>query len=140
METLAVGCGAGFSGDRTDAAPPVVRTLVDNRSRDAQAIAWGDLKIDKVTFELAQLRRLKFGRSSEQLAVDQGALFEEAVTEDIAAAEDTLAELRAASAATAKPASRRVAKKAITVLCLNARTVIIPQHCCRLQALYLCSC
>jgi hypothetical protein len=29
MQTLAVGCGAGFSGDRTDAAPPVVRTLVE---------------------------------------------------------------------------------------------------------------
>ncbi len=29
METLAVGCGAGFSGDRTDAAAPVVRTLVE---------------------------------------------------------------------------------------------------------------
>lgn len=28
METLAVGCGAGFSGDRCDAAPPVVRTLI----------------------------------------------------------------------------------------------------------------
>ena len=29
METLAVGCGAGFSGDRVDAGTPVVRTLVD---------------------------------------------------------------------------------------------------------------
>jgi len=29
MKTLAVGCGAGFSGDRIDAAPPVVRTLVE---------------------------------------------------------------------------------------------------------------
>ena len=28
METLAIGCGAGFSGDRLDAALPVVRTLV----------------------------------------------------------------------------------------------------------------
>ena len=28
METLAVGCGAGFSGDRLDGAPPVVRTLI----------------------------------------------------------------------------------------------------------------
>jgi hypothetical protein len=28
MEPLAVGCGAGFSGDRLDAAAPVVRTLV----------------------------------------------------------------------------------------------------------------
>ena len=31
METLAVGCGAGFSGDRTDAGAPVVRTLVARR-------------------------------------------------------------------------------------------------------------
>ena len=29
METLAVGCGAGFSGDRADAAAPVVRTLIE---------------------------------------------------------------------------------------------------------------
>ena len=29
METLAVGCGAGFSGDRVDAAAPVVRTLIE---------------------------------------------------------------------------------------------------------------
>jgi Acyclic terpene utilisation family protein AtuA len=29
MQTLAVGCGAGFSGDRTDAGAPVVRTLVE---------------------------------------------------------------------------------------------------------------
>nr|MDQ6881284.1 DUF1446 domain-containing protein [Pseudomonadota bacterium] len=29
MDTLAVGCGAGFSGDRVDAGTPVVRTLVE---------------------------------------------------------------------------------------------------------------
>ena len=29
METLAVGCGAGFSGDRVDAGAPVVRTLIE---------------------------------------------------------------------------------------------------------------
>ncbi len=29
MNTLAVGCGAGFSGDRVDAAIPVVRTLIE---------------------------------------------------------------------------------------------------------------
>lgn len=28
MQTLAVGCGAGFSGDRVDAAVPVVKTLI----------------------------------------------------------------------------------------------------------------
>ena len=30
MQTLAVGCGAGFSGDRVDAGLPVVRTSVDH--------------------------------------------------------------------------------------------------------------
>ena len=29
MQALAVGCGAGFSGDRVDAAAPVVRTLIE---------------------------------------------------------------------------------------------------------------
>ncbi len=29
MESLAIGCGAGFSGDRVDAAAPVVRTLIE---------------------------------------------------------------------------------------------------------------
>ena len=29
MKTLAVGCGAGFSGDRVDAGAPVVRTLIE---------------------------------------------------------------------------------------------------------------
>lgn len=28
MKSFLVGCGAGFSGDRTDAAPPVVKTLI----------------------------------------------------------------------------------------------------------------
>ena len=29
MAIFAVGCGAGFSGDRTDAAAPVVKTLIE---------------------------------------------------------------------------------------------------------------
>jgi hypothetical protein len=29
MESISVGCGAGFSGDRLDGAPPVVRTLIE---------------------------------------------------------------------------------------------------------------
>ena len=30
MQTLRIGCAAGFSGDRTDAAAPVVRALIDS--------------------------------------------------------------------------------------------------------------
>ena len=28
MKTISIGCGAGFSGDRTDVALPVVKTLI----------------------------------------------------------------------------------------------------------------
>ena len=30
MATVAVGCGAGFLGDRADALAPVVRTLIEH--------------------------------------------------------------------------------------------------------------
>ena len=35
--------------------------------RSGHEIAWRDAKIDKLTFELAQLKRLKFDRTSEQM-------------------------------------------------------------------------
>ena len=56
---------------------------------------WRDAKIDKLTFEMAQLRRVKFGVKSEQLDAQQKTLFEEAVDADIAALQAQLEELRA---------------------------------------------
>lgn len=35
METISIGCGAGFSGDRTDAALPVVKTLIERGGASA---------------------------------------------------------------------------------------------------------
>lgn len=64
-------------------------------SRNSSEIAWRDAKIDKLTFELAQLKRLKFGRSSEQMGTEPRALFDEAVDGDIAAIDEQIAELRA---------------------------------------------
>jgi len=43
-------------------------------TRTVREIAWRDAKIDKLTFEVAQLRRLKFDRSSDQLNAEQCAL------------------------------------------------------------------
>jgi hypothetical protein len=57
---------------------------------------WRDVKIDKLTFEIAQLKRLRYGVKSEQLTAEQRALFDEAVSGDIAAIEEQLAELQAA--------------------------------------------
>ena len=91
-------------------------------ARSEREIAWRDAKIDKLTFEVAQLRRLKFDRSSEQLSAEQRALFEEAVDGDIAALDAQLAELRA----TRQPAvedERRVPKRAALPARLPRRDV-----------------
>jgi transposase len=53
-------------------------------------IDWRDAKIEKLTFEMAQLKRVKFGKKSEQLDAEQKALFDEAVDADIAAIEAQL--------------------------------------------------
>lgn len=44
----------------------------------------------KLSFEITQLRRLKFGKKSEQLDAEQRALFDEALDADLAAAEAQL--------------------------------------------------
>ncbi|MFM2057073.1 MAG: hypothetical protein RLY71_1458 [Pseudomonadota bacterium] len=68
-------------------------------TRSDREIAWRDAKIDKLTFELAQLKRLKFDRSSErlgeQMSAEQRALFDEAVDGDMAAIDEHLAALQA---------------------------------------------
>ncbi len=72
--------------------------LVAYQQRDAhrqQEIGWRDAKIDKLTFEIAQLKRQKYGRRSERLSSEQQALFDEAIEADIAAAEAQLEQLRA---------------------------------------------
>ena len=70
--------------------------LVDRQARDRHEIEWRDAKIEKLSFEMAQLRRVKFGKKSEQLDAEQKALFDEAVDTDLAALEAQLAELLAA--------------------------------------------
>lgn len=70
--------------------------LVDRQTRDRHEIEWRDAKIEKLSFEMAQLRRVKFGKKSEQLDAEQKALFDEAVDTDLAALEAQLAELLAA--------------------------------------------
>jgi transposase len=69
--------------------------LLDRAGRDAHEIGWRDARIDKLTFEIAQLRRLRYGVKSEQLTTEHRALFDEAVGGDIAAIEEQLAALQA---------------------------------------------
>ena len=58
-------------------------------------IRYRQAKIDKLTFEIAQLKRHTFGKSSEQLDSTQVSLLDDAVDADLAALEKELEELAA---------------------------------------------
>ena len=87
----------------------LVGRLIERSGRDANEIVWRDAKIDKLTFEVAQLKRQQYGVKSEQLSADQRALFDEAVEGDIAAIEEQLAALKATLAP--KPESDKTTPK-----------------------------
>ena len=69
--------------------------LLARIEHDAREINSRDAKIEKLAYEVAHLRRLKFGVKSEQLNAQQKALFEEALEADIAELEERLNELKA---------------------------------------------
>ncbi|NKE69125.1 IS66 family transposase [Ramlibacter sp. RBP-2] len=71
----------------------LARQLTEQSQRASREIQWRDAKIDKLTFELAQLKRVQFGVKSERLNAEQRALFDEAVAADIAALEEQLEQL-----------------------------------------------
>ena len=71
------------------------QTLIERKDRD---IAWRDSKIDKITFELARLKRWKFGAKSEAMTADQRQMFQDTLLEDEADLEAQLAALQAAMA------------------------------------------
>ncbi len=72
----------------------VIARHIEELARRDQRILWLDTKVDKLTHELAVLRRWKFGRSRESLSAEQLSLIDEAVDADIAAIETELEGLR----------------------------------------------
>ena len=71
--------------------------LVEEARTRATEIHWRDVKIDKLTLELAYLRRMKFGVKSEALITGNRDLFDETLAADLAACEARLAEEREAA-------------------------------------------
>ena len=82
----------------------VKQQLIERKDRD---IAWRDAKLEKVNFELARLKRWKFGAKTEAMSAEQRRLFEETLAEDEASLQAQLERLRedaaAAAEAPAKP-------------------------------------
>jgi transposase len=61
-----------------------------------QGIAWRDAKIEKINFELARLKRWKFGAKTEAMNTEQRQLFQDTLLEDEADLQAQLAQLQAA--------------------------------------------
>ena len=77
--------------------------------RDAE-IKLSAAKLQKLTFELARLKRLKFGAKTEAMTVDQRRLFEETLAEDEAALQARIDALRNAKTPS-PPAGQERAKR-----------------------------
>ena len=98
-------------------AAELITKLAQQSQQHAVAIAAKDsdiqyrqAKIDKLTHELATLKRWKFGRSSEQLNAIQISLIDETIEADIAAIELELQELAPAANTPTQP--RQTPKRA----------------------------
>jgi transposase len=63
--------------------------------RKDREIAWRDAKLEKVNFELARLKRWKFGAKSEAMTAEQRLLFQDTLAEDEASLRAQLAALQA---------------------------------------------
>ncbi len=84
--------------------------------RQARDIVWRDAKLEKINFELARLKRWKFGAKTEVMDAQQRQLFLDTLVEDQASLEAQLAELRAALPAVApapKSTPRRPRREAL---------------------------
>ena len=73
----------------------LLQQYCEHDARRQHEVVWRDARIDKLNFEIAQLKRLQYGRRSDRLSGEQKALFDEAIEADIAAVEAQIEELRA---------------------------------------------
>ncbi len=84
-------------------------------------------KIQALTLELAHLRRMRFGASSEALSAEQRDLFQETLASDLAAAQAELAKKQAEAAATTEPQAPRAARSRA------GRRQPLPEHLPRIE-------
>lgn len=82
----------------TDQLRALAADLFDRMENKDQTLIHRDAVIEKLTHEVAILKRHKFARRSEQLDAVQGRLLDELIDSDIAAIEAELAQLTPAEA------------------------------------------
>ena len=75
-------------------AAALIARLQQQVQSQAREIAWRDAKLEKVNFELARLKRWKFGARTEAMTAQQRALFQDTLAEDEASLQAQLAALQ----------------------------------------------
>ena len=75
--------------------------LADENNRNLDAIRQKDLKIQALALELAHIRRMRYGKKSEEFSPEQRELFQETWDTDLAAVEAEVEQLGRAPAAKA---------------------------------------
>jgi transposase len=89
-------------------------------AEQAQAIKFKDVKIERITFELARLKAHRFGAKTERMNAEQRQMFEEAMAEDQASLEAQLQALQAQDSQTSAPPEEKVKRK--------PRRQVLPDH------------
>ena len=100
-------------------------TTIAQRDR---TIVFKTAKIDRLTHEIARLRRLQYAAKSETFDPGQRELFDEAMAADIAALEAELESLREPVAASAKP-PRKAVRRALPADLPRIETIHEPASC-----------
>jgi transposase len=75
-------------------AAALIMRLRQQVQAQAREIAWTHAKLEKINFELARLKRWKFGAKTEAMTAQQRALFQDTLAEDEASLQAQLAELQ----------------------------------------------
>lgn len=112
-------CGMDLHAElaRLNAAPDLpewvadsVQKILDQAQKDAAEsvrrateLHAANIKIQALVLELAHLRRMRFGASSEALCAEERDLFQETLATDLAAAQAELARKQAEASATSEP-------------------------------------
>ena len=128
LAELVLGTVQKFIDQAQEQAAESTRLSEQVSRRDTELHA-AKIQIQALTLELAHLRRMRFGASSEAFSPEERDLFQETLASDLAAAQAELAKKQAEAAASAEPAPPRIPRS-------RAGRQPLPDHLPRIEHLH----
>jgi transposase len=128
LAELVLGTVQKFIDQAQEQAAESTRLSEQVSRRDTELHA-AKIQIQALTLELAHLRRMRYGASSEAFSPEERDLFQETLASDLAAAQAELAKKQAEAAASAEPAPPRIPRS-------RAGRQPLPDHLPRIEHLH----